>query len=72
MKAHVTIQNFGSDEDKRGICDTLNHLTFFHFYIGDQGCVRTSCKLTEIGDLLILLAMTEETNWIEYTVQFDC
>ena len=73
MKAYVTIQNFGSDEDKRGIADTINHLTFFHAYVDESGLVRIVVKkLTELGDLLTVLAMHDETNWIEYTIQFDC
>ena len=73
MKAYISVQNFGSAEDKQGLCDTINHLTFFHAYVAEDGCVRIVVKkITELGDLLIVLADNAETNWIEYTVQFDC
>ena len=71
MKAYVSVQNFGSDADKRGLCDTINHLKFFHAYIGADESVKIPCKLAELGNLLESLAVHSETNWVEYTVQFQ-
>lgn len=72
MKTYISVQNFGSAEDKQGLCDTINHLTLFHAYIGADDNVKLPCKVAELGGLLAQLASYRETNWIEYTVQFDC
>jgi hypothetical protein len=72
MKAYISVQHFGDASQVQGLCDTINHLTMFHSYVDDKGNAILSCKVAELGGLLAQLASFRETNWVEYTVQFDC
>lgn len=72
MKAYVTIQNFGEAEQKQSICEFIRDVTMFHAYVDDRGNVVMPCQVEELGLLMSQLAGTTGTNWIEYTVQFDC
>lgn len=70
-KAFVSIVNFGDASQKKGLCETINNLTLFHAYVNDFGNVLIPCKVSELGGLLSQLSAFPDTNWIEYTVQFD-
>jgi len=72
MKAYVAIQNFGDIEDKQALCEHIKASTMFHAYIDDRGNILMPCKVAELGWLFGELAGFRETNWVEYTVQFDC
>jgi hypothetical protein len=71
MRTFVTIQNFGSDDQKRDLCAAIDRVAMFHAYVNDHGNVVIPCKVKELGDLFAKLAKDTATNWVEYTVQFD-
>lgn len=71
-KAFVYIVNFGDEAQKKGLCETINNLTLFHAFVNEYGNVLIPCKVSELGGLLSQLSAFPDTNWIEYTVQFEC
>lgn len=71
MKAIVSIHNFGSDEQKRKLCEDIDRVAIYHAYVNDDGVIVVPCKAAELGDLFSKLAGDPATNWVEYTVQFD-
>ena len=70
MKAYVSVQNFGSDQEKADLCVIINRLTLFHAFVNDKGNVVIPCRSYELGNLFSQLE-ANQLNWIEYTVQFD-
>jgi hypothetical protein len=69
-KAMVSVLNFGDIHQKKGLCETINNLTLYHAYVDNHSNVVIPCRVFELGGLLAQFASFEETNWIEYTVQF--
>lgn len=72
MKAWVSVQKFGDYETCVELCEYINSTTFYHAILGSNGNVVIQCRQYELGQLLAILAADEKTNWIEYTVQFEC
>jgi hypothetical protein len=72
MQAYVSISNFGTDEQKHKLCEDINRVAIFHAYVNDNGVVVVSCLVNELGVFFQKLATDSATNWVEYTVQFDC
>jgi hypothetical protein len=72
MKAYLVVRYFGDVHQNKGLCDTINRLTIATAFIGYEDNPVIKCELSELGGLLLQLASFDETNWIEYTVQFEC
>jgi hypothetical protein len=72
MKAWVSVQNFGDWDACTELCEHINQTTFYHAMLGSNGNPVIECRQYELGQLLGILAKDEKTNWIEYTVQFEC
>jgi hypothetical protein len=68
---HVSIQDFGSDEQKRDLVEYVTNNTLWHLALSDAGNLVTSVTTQEAGAFIEFLASDEKLNWIEYTVQFD-
>lgn len=73
MKAFVSIQDFGSDDQKRDLCEGIANATFSETTatVGLDGNVVIACDVADLGLLFERLSENSATNWIEYTVQFD-
>ncbi len=73
MKAFVSIQDFGTDDQKRDLCEKIANATSSDSIaeIHRDGNVVIECDVEELGLLLERLSGDTATNWIEYTVQFD-
>ncbi len=70
MKAFVSIQDFGSDDQKRELCEAIARTTMLPALINGANVV-VECDIAKLGAFFTLLAANTATNWIEYTVQFD-
>ena len=71
MIAYVSIHDFGTDEQKLGICRYINVVYPVTASVNDNGVVVLSCAVSEVGALLTSFAADPLLNWIEYCVQFD-
>lgn len=73
MKAFLSIQNFGSHQQKLDLCDGIANATHGETVatIADSGNVVIICEVAELGLLLERLSENAATNWIEYTLQFE-
>lgn len=71
MTAYVYVSNFGSDEQKRKLCKDIHRVSMEQAYINDMGVVVVPCRVQDLGNLFIYLSEDAETNWVEYTVQFQ-
>ncbi len=71
MKAFVTIQNYGSNDEMELFCRVFNHKTLFHAYIVGSNIV-IECRGYEMQQLFDAIRHDTAFNWIEYSVQFDC
>lgn len=69
--ACVYLANFGTQSDKEAICATINSLTPYRAYVNENGVPVIPCGISETGDLFAYLSRFPQTNWIEYSVQFN-
>jgi hypothetical protein len=60
-----------SHPDKEAICATINSLTPYRACVNENGVPVIFCGISEIGDLFASLSRFPQTNWVEYSVQFD-
>lgn len=67
----VFIANFGDKSDKEAICATISRLTPYRAYVNENGVPVIPCRAYEIGDLFAYLSRFPQTNWVEYSVQFN-
>jgi hypothetical protein len=71
-RAFVSIVNFGDREQSQALCEMIINMTDFHPVLNSAGIPVIQCRVRDLGGMMVQFASMAATNWIEYTIQFEC
>ncbi len=71
MKVFVAVLDFGDTAQKVSLGETIEKMTGHAVHLGSTGNPVVVFDISKLGEFFVTLATSPETNWIEYTVQFE-